>query len=54
MLVGCSAGFVNNIKIKGSHNAIASGIVAADSIYEKYRNLGKKVENLSGIPVHSY
>ncbi len=33
-LVGCSAGFVNVPRIKGSHNAILSGIHAADAIYE--------------------
>ncbi|HRK19366.1 MAG TPA: electron transfer flavoprotein-ubiquinone oxidoreductase, partial [Hyphomicrobiaceae bacterium] len=32
MLVGCSAGFVNVPRIKGSHNAILSGIHAADAI----------------------
>lgn len=35
LLVGCSAGFLNVMKIKGSHNAMKSGIVAADVIYEK-------------------
>ena len=31
-LIGCSAGFVNVPKIKGSHNAIKSGMLAAESI----------------------
>lgn len=31
-LVGCAAGFVNVPRIKGSHNAILSGIQAADQI----------------------
>ncbi|WP_208437301.1 electron transfer flavoprotein-ubiquinone oxidoreductase [Bartonella taylorii] len=31
-LIGCSAGFVNVPRIKGSHNAILSGILAADKI----------------------
>lgn len=31
-LIGCSAGFVNVAKIKGSHNAIKSGMLAAESI----------------------
>lgn len=30
-LLGCSAGFVNVPRIKGSHNAILSGILAADA-----------------------
>jgi len=34
MLVGCSAGFVNNLRIKGVHTAMKSGIVAADSIFQ--------------------
>ncbi len=31
-LVGCAAGFVNVPRIKGSHNAILSGIAAADHV----------------------
>ena len=31
-LIGCAAGFVNLPRIKGSHNAILSGILAADHI----------------------
>ena len=34
MLLGCSAGFLNAVKIKGSHCAIKSGIVAAEAVYE--------------------
>ena len=33
MLVGCSAGFVNVPRIKGSHNAILSGVHAADALF---------------------
>ena len=33
-LVGCSAGLVNVPRIKGSHNAILSGIHAADAIFD--------------------
>ncbi len=33
-LVGCSAGFVNVPRIKGSHNAILSGIHAADALVD--------------------
>jgi len=33
-LIGCSAGFLNSVKIKGSHTAIKSGMVAADSIFD--------------------
>ncbi len=31
-LIGCSAGFVNVPRIKGSHNAVLSGILAADCL----------------------
>jgi electron-transferring-flavoprotein dehydrogenase len=31
-LIGCSAGFVNVPRIKGSHNAILSGMLAADHV----------------------
>lgn len=33
-LIGCSAGFVNVPRIKGSHNAIRSGMLAADAALE--------------------
>jgi electron-transferring-flavoprotein dehydrogenase len=34
VLIGCSAGFVNLPRIKGSHNAIKSGMLAAESAFE--------------------
>ncbi len=33
-LVGCAAGFVNVPRIKGSHNAILSGMLAADAAFD--------------------
>jgi electron-transferring-flavoprotein dehydrogenase len=33
-LVGCSAGFVNLPRIKGSHNAMKTGMLAAESAFE--------------------
>ena len=33
-LIGCAAGFVNFARIKGSHNAILSGMLAADKVHE--------------------
>lgn len=33
-LIGCSAGFVNVPRIKGSHNAVLSGILAAEKLVE--------------------
>ncbi len=35
LLVGDSAGFLDVARIKGSHNAIKSGIMAANSIYKR-------------------
>jgi len=32
-LIGCSAGFLNAVKIKGSHTAIKSGALAAESVF---------------------
>lgn len=34
MLVGCDAGFLNGIKIKGAHTAIKTGMLAAESVYK--------------------
>lgn len=33
-LLGCSAGFLNAVKIKGSHTALKSGMLAAESVFE--------------------
>ncbi len=32
-LIGCSAGFVNIAKIKGTHNAMKSGMLAAEAAW---------------------
>lgn len=32
-LVGCSAGFLNSVKIKGTHTAMKSGMLAAEALY---------------------
>ncbi len=34
VLIGCSAGFVNVPRIKGSHNAMKTGMLAAESAFE--------------------
>lgn len=36
-LVGCAAGFVNVPRIKGNHNAMLTGIMAADAAYDAVR-----------------
>jgi len=33
-LIGCAAGFLNAVKIKGSHTALKSGMLAAESTFE--------------------
>ena len=33
-LIGCAAGFVNFARVKGSHNAVLSGMLAADKVQE--------------------
>ncbi len=37
-LIGCSAGFVNVARIKGSHNAVLSGMLAAEHLAEAIAN----------------
>lgn len=36
-LIGCSPGFMNVPKIKGTHYAMKSGIIAADAIFDAYQ-----------------
>lgn len=43
VLVGCGAGFMNVPRIKGSHNAIKSGILAANAIDEALKNGSPKL-----------
>ena len=39
MLAGCSAGFLNVAKIKGTHNAMKTGMLAAESIFKSQDEL---------------
>jgi flavin-dependent dehydrogenase len=41
-LIGCAAGFLNLPKIKGTHNAMKSGMLAAESIYETLQSSSDK------------
>lgn len=45
-LVGCSAGFVNVPRIKGSHNAVLSGMQAADAIADALKT-GRQGDELT-------
>lgn len=38
LLIGCAAGFLNVPKIKGIHNAMKSGMLAAESIFPELKN----------------
>jgi electron-transferring-flavoprotein dehydrogenase len=38
LLIGCDAGTLNMPKIKGSHTAMKSGMIAAETIFEKIKN----------------
>jgi len=38
LLIGCDAGTLNMPKIKGSHTAMKSGIIAAETIFESTKN----------------
>ena len=42
MLAGCSAGFLNVAKIKGSHNAMKTGMLAAEAIMDNYKAGGEE------------
>jgi electron-transferring-flavoprotein dehydrogenase len=44
-LIGCSAGFVNVPRIKGSHNAMKSGMLAAECAFEAIK-LGRQRDEL--------
>lgn len=46
-LVGCGAGFLNVPKIKGTHNAMKSGMLAAESIFESLVDSSQKSKNLN-------
>src|SRR5436853_4252392 len=46
-LIGCAAGFVNVPRIKGSHNAILSGMLAAEHVVEALAD-GRIGEELTG------
>jgi electron-transferring-flavoprotein dehydrogenase len=47
-LIGCSAGMVNVPRIKGSHNAMKSGMLAAEAVFEA---LSHQVDNHSAPPL---
>ncbi|KAK6626365.1 hypothetical protein RUM43_006676 [Polyplax serrata] len=50
-LIGCCAGFLNVPKIKGTHNAMKSGMLAAESAFEALQNTESSTK---GIEPKSY
>jgi len=50
LLSGCSAGFLNVAKIKGSHTAMKSGMLAGEEIFEKFH----RGEELSEADLQGY
>ncbi|MEE8505232.1 MAG: electron transfer flavoprotein-ubiquinone oxidoreductase [Kiloniellales bacterium] len=50
LLVGCAAGFLNVPKIKGSHNAMKTGMLAAESVFEALSSGDAGMGVLEGYP----
>nr|CAD2144548.1 unnamed protein product [Meloidogyne enterolobii] len=46
-LIGCSASLLNVAKIKGTHNAMLSGCLAAETIFEEIENSGEDVQTIT-------
>lgn len=44
-LIGCSAGMVNVPRIKGSHNAMKSGMLAAESVFNALNNAAARADS---------
>lgn len=49
-LIGCGAGFLNTAKIKGSHNAMKSGMLAAEAINDALQQEGEGQRELTAYP----
>jgi len=49
-LIGCSAGFVNVPRIKGTHNAMKTGMLAADAAFNAITE-GRSADTLDSYPV---
>lgn len=49
-LIGCAAGFVNVPRIKGSHNAIKSGMLAAEATFERLQAGSEGCDEITNYP----
>jgi len=48
LLIGCNAGTLNFAKIKGTHTAMKSGMLAAEEVFEAINNEGEAAKELTG------
>jgi len=53
-LVGCSAGFLNVPKIKGTHTAMKSGMLAAEALFEEMLKEEEGEDKVSGKELSGY
>ncbi len=53
-LIGCSAGFLNVPKIKGSHNAIKTGMLAAEAAFEAIQTANTAGEEMPQAVLENY
>lgn len=51
-LIGCSPGFMNVPKVKGTHNAMKTGMLAAESAFEELTRSESKSETKGGLCCH--
>lgn len=53
-LIGCTAGFLNVPKIKGTHNAMKSGMLAAESVVEAIIDAENNISSTKGLEPKTY
>jgi len=46
LMAGCEAGFLNGAKIKGSHTAMKTGMLAAESVFDAFSGAGESPDVL--------
>jgi electron-transferring-flavoprotein dehydrogenase len=49
-LIGCTAGFVNVPRIKGSHNAMKSGMLAAEAVFDRLKAGSEGGDEITAYP----
>ena len=50
LLVGDDAGFLNNLKQKGTHTAMKSGMLAAESVFAALKSGSRGLRNPGQLP----